>query len=69
MMEHEHDQVGVALRNLRALTDGYRVPRDACTTYRALLVGLEQLEADLHQHIHKENNILFPRAAQLEAAQ
>lgn len=67
MMEHEHDQAGAALRKLRELTGGYHVPDDACPTYRALLVGLAQLEADLHEHIYKENNILFPRAAQLES--
>ena len=68
MMEHEHDQAGAALRKLRDLTNGYRIPEDACTTYRALLTGLAELETDLHEHIHKENNILFPRAAKLEAS-
>jgi regulator of cell morphogenesis and NO signaling len=42
-------------------------PSDACPTYIALLAGLAELEADLHLHIHKENNIMFPRAAELEA--
>lgn len=67
-MEHEHDDAGAALERLRTLTGGYAPPTDACNTYRAMLDGLAELEADLHQHIHKENNILFPRAAQLEAA-
>jgi regulator of cell morphogenesis and NO signaling len=68
VMEHEHDSAGVALARLRALTGGYAAPADACHTYRALLDGLAELEADLHLHIHKENNILFPRAHEAEAA-
>jgi len=67
-MEHEHYQAGESLKKLRELTEGYQVPEDACPSYRALYEGLENLEADLHQHIHKENNILFPRAAELEAS-
>lgn len=67
-MEHEHDDAGAALARLRTLTDGYTPPSDACPTYRALLEGLAALEADLHLHIHEENNILFPRARSLEDA-
>lgn len=67
VMEHEHDSAGAALLRLRTLTGGYTPPADACNTYRAFLSGLAELEQDLHQHIHKENNILFPRAAELEA--
>lgn len=66
MMEHEHDDAGNALRQLRALTEDYTPPRDACPTYRVMLESLENLEQDLHLHIHKENNILFPRAKELE---
>jgi regulator of cell morphogenesis and NO signaling len=66
MMEHEHDSVGKALRQLAHLTQNYRPPADACATYRALLSGLAELQGDLHRHIHKENNILFPAAAVLE---
>lgn len=66
VMEHEHDNAGRGLRRLRELTDGYAVPDDACPTYRAMMEGLQKLEVDLHVHIHKENNILFPRAALLE---
>lgn len=66
VMEHEHDSAGAALRRMRELTSGFQPPGDACTTYRALLSGLQELEADLHLHIHKENNILFPGAARLE---
>lgn len=62
VMEHEHDAAAGALRRLRELTDGYRVPEEACNTWRALWHGLAALEEALHQHIHLENNILFPRA-------
>jgi regulator of cell morphogenesis and NO signaling len=68
VMEHEHDDAGVALRHMRELTGGYQVPTDGCTSFQALFEGLAALEADLHTHIHKENNILFPRAAALERA-
>lgn len=66
MMEHEHDDAGNALRRLRQLTEDFTPPADACPTYRVMLDALENLEQDLHLHIHKENNILFPRAAELE---
>jgi len=62
VMEHEHDSAGGALRRLRQLTQGYEVPEEACNTWRALWHGLAALEESLHQHIHLENNILFPRA-------
>lgn len=61
-MMMEHDQTAGAFRRLRELTDNYQTPPDACTTFRALYRALEELELDLHQHIHLENNILFPRA-------
>ena len=67
VMEQEHDAAGAALVRLRRLTRGYVPPADACLSYRSLLVRLAALEADLHRHIHKENNLLFPRAAELEA--
>lgn len=66
MMEHEHEDVGNALRQLRELTEDYTPPADACPTYRVMLESLNNLELDLHLHIHKENNILFPRAKELE---
>jgi regulator of cell morphogenesis and NO signaling len=66
VMEHEHQDAGDALARMRSLTNGYAPPPDACPTYHALLDGLKRLESDLHVHIHKENNILFPRAAALE---
>ncbi|HNR30771.1 MAG TPA: iron-sulfur cluster repair di-iron protein [Candidatus Hydrogenedentes bacterium] len=66
VMEMEHDNAGEALERLRTLTDGYTPPDWACNSYRAVLDGLQSLERDLHQHIHKENNILFPRAVAME---
>ncbi len=66
VMEHEHDSAGDALARMRELTGGFTPPNDACNTYRAWLDGLHQLEQDLHRHIHKENNILFPRAIEFE---
>lgn len=68
MMEHEHDIAGNALQRIRSLTNDYHVPDDACNTWRVMLDGLAHLERDLHQHIHKENNILFPRAKTRELA-
>lgn len=66
MMEHEHDDAGVALARMRALTHDYSPPADACNSFRALLDGLRELELDMHAHVHKENNVLFPRAARRE---
>jgi regulator of cell morphogenesis and NO signaling len=68
MMEHEHASAGQALADMRALTNDFRPPADACNTFRVLYRQLEELEKDLHVHIHLENNILFPRAAELERA-
>jgi regulator of cell morphogenesis and NO signaling len=66
-MELEHDEAGSALERLRELTDGFTPPEWACDRYRALLEALAYLERDLHWHIHKENNLLFPRALEMEA--
>ena len=68
MMMHEHDGAGEALRDLRRLSGGYSAPADACVSYQTLYRALAAFEADLHQHIHLENNILFPRAVELEQA-
>jgi regulator of cell morphogenesis and NO signaling len=68
VMEHEHETVGSALSRIRELTSNYHAPADGCASFRALYEGLARLESDLHLHIHKENNILFPRAALLETA-
>ena len=62
VMEDEHESAGRALEKLRRLTNDYTAPEGACNTWRALWVGLEHLETDMHEHIHLENNILFPRA-------
>jgi len=68
MMEHEHDSAGNALRAMRAASNGYSAPADACVSYQTLYKALADFEADLHQHIHLENNILFPRAVAMEKA-
>jgi len=61
-LEAEHDGAGDALARFRELTDGFTPPDWACNTFRALYDSLGQLESDMHQHVHKENNVLFPRA-------
>ncbi len=66
VMRHEHDNAADALTQMRRITQNYTLPPDACSTFEALYRGLEKLEADLHRHIHLENNILFPRAIELE---
>jgi len=72
VMLEEHYHAGEALRRMRRLTDGYALPPDASRSCRALFKGLEALEFDLYLHIHKENNVLFPRVfaavEKLEAA-
>lgn len=67
MMMMEHETVGELLCQLRALSSNYLVPPDACISYQTLYRALEAFEQDLHQHIHLENNILFPRAVEMEA--
>lgn len=62
VMEHEHHQHGANLERIRELTDGLTAPREACATWQALYLRLGELEADLMEHIHLENNVLFPRA-------
>jgi len=57
----DHTEAGAALAKIRELTDGFRVPDQACNTWRALWHGLEALERSMHQHVHLENNVLFPR--------
>jgi regulator of cell morphogenesis and NO signaling len=66
VMEAEHDSAGAALAGIREITANYAIPEYACVTYRSLTAGLQELEQDLHMHIHVENNILFPRAIALE---
>lgn len=62
MMMQEHDDHGASLRRTRELTSNFELPPEACGTWRALFAALEQLEADLMEHIHLENNVLFRRA-------
>ena len=68
MMMFEHDTAGDLLREIRAAARDFVAPEDACMSFRALYGALEAFERDLHQHIHLENNVLFPRAVELEAA-
>ena len=66
MMMHEHDSAGEALRTMRQASAEYTAPGDACISYQTLYKALADFEKDLHQHIHLENNILFPRAIEME---
>jgi regulator of cell morphogenesis and NO signaling len=68
VMNVEHDRVGELLTSLRSQTDSYRPPADACPTWRALYAGLADLEADIHAHVHLENNVLFPALIDLETS-
>lgn len=65
-MESEHDTAGTAAEKIRTLTNNYKLPDDACTTFRVTYQELEEFEKDLHKHVHLENNILFPKAILLE---
>ena len=64
-LEEEHDRAGKALARLRELSRGFAVPDDGCPTYRALYEGLVRFERELHEHVHLENNVLFPRVVSL----
>lgn len=66
MMEHEHDAVGKLIAEINELSNHYTPPADACTTFRLSYEKLKEFENDLHQHIHLENNILFPKAIEFE---
>lgn len=66
MMMLDHDGEGKSFRAIRALSNDYTAPEDACNTYRVTFSLLNEFEEDLHQHIHLENNILFPKAIELE---
>jgi len=68
MMMNEHDGAGSALRSMRQSSHGYGAPADACISFQTLYQALAAFEADLHQHIHLENNVLFPRAIEMERA-
>lgn len=64
-LEDEHDETAARLERLDDLTDGYAVPADACASYRAMLERLAELERNTHMHVHRENNVLFPKAEAL----
>jgi len=66
MMEREHRDAADELGAIRELTHGYAAPDDGCTTYRVCMAELRRFERDLHQHVHLENNVLFPKAIALE---
>ena len=66
MMEAEHQEVGDGVAAIHEMSQGYQAPDDACSTYRLALQELEAFEQDLHRHIHLENNVLFPKAVELE---
>jgi len=65
-MEADHDEAGRLLAEMSRLTGGYQLPEGACNTFRALFHGLAELEREMHLHVHLENNVLFPRAAEME---
>jgi len=66
MMEVEHEEAGEIMRKIAELSDNFTPPQGACNTYRAFYAKLQEFEEDLHQHIHLENNILFPKSLKLE---
>ncbi len=68
LLIQEHDHAGVLLAEIRSLSRDFNPPDHACTTYHAFFEGLKEFERDLHRHVHLENNILFPRAVELEAS-
>jgi hypothetical protein len=67
MMMLEHEDAGALLGRMRKISGNYTIPLDACISYQTLYRALDAFEKDLHQHIHLENNILFPRAMEMEA--
>jgi len=69
IMTAEHDAAGLLLAQIRRLSDNFTTPEGACPTYHAYFDGLKEFELDLHQHIHLENNILFPRAIKAELSE
>jgi regulator of cell morphogenesis and NO signaling len=68
VMEGDHDKTLRVLELMREAASGYQIPADACTGYRSLFLGLNELEENLRRHIFLENEILFPRARRLEIA-
>jgi regulator of cell morphogenesis and NO signaling len=68
MMMLDHETAGDILKRIRQISGGFLVPDDGCISYETLYQALDGLEQDLHQHIHLENNILFPRALAMESS-
>lgn len=68
MMMQEHDAAGALIAEIRELSNGFTPPVGACPTFHAFYAGLHEFENDLHQHVHLENNLLFPRAIAMEAS-
>jgi len=66
MMMQEHDVEGDRFSKIAELSNNYNAPADGCTTYRVAFALLKEFEEDLHKHIHLENNILFPKALEME---
>ena len=66
MMEREHREAAEAMETIRELTNGYKAPEDGCATYAVCMDELDRFERDLHRHVHLENNVLFPKAIELE---
>ena len=62
VMEAEHELAGTLMQHIKELTENYTWPEAACTTYRVSMLELKEFEENLHQHVHLENNILFPKA-------
>lgn len=67
LLMQDHDDAGTLMAEIRSLSRNFTPPGYACATFRAFYEGLKEFEQDLHQHVHLENNILFPRAMKLEA--
>ena len=65
-MEDEHEDAGNIMAGIKSITNNYEAPKDACTTFKLLYARLKAFEVDLHQHVHLENSILFPKALALE---
>jgi regulator of cell morphogenesis and NO signaling len=65
VMEAEHEAAGAAMAEIRRLTHGYHAPENVCATFRVCMQELEAFERNLHEHVHLENNVLFPRARTL----
>lgn len=67
MMHHDHDEEGDRFRKISQLSQNYTTPENACNTYKTTFALLQEFEDDLHRHIHLENNVLFPKAIELES--